>query len=1001
MARIFTPSPAGSSALRLCLSVFLFTVLVSAQAPISITPGDLTFSIPANSSTPSTATLTIAQQNGAPYSATIRYLSNPSGWLNMGPATGIAPATLTVTANASGLSPGTYLAQITVTINGLGRAVNVTLVVGGAPGSAGTLLVNPTALTFIGGTAGEQSAPPREITVTAPPGSSQITFRAVSSTGWISVPPLPFTTPTTVPVVAYQTGLAAGTYTGTVQLIPSNGGPPTVVPVTLKAAGAASTTFNLTLNQSSVLINYQSGTATPGPASVSISTNIPDSSIREFSAKTTTAWIKMTSLLNNDPVKEITDFTGIDDVKIYVDPTGLTTGSYTGNITFSSVGLPDLNLPVTLRVSAVQELNAQPSSLIMSDASLPGGINTLAQQIQITSTGSGPLTFTLSAASVNDWLKVTASAFTTAGGAVTLQVTAVPTGLPKGTYNGTINLTANNGSVLQIPALLNVSTAPNQSNLFVVPELITLSGTRGRDNPSQILQIGTEIGSIHPYTVSTSSSEGWLAIDTVSGSAPGRVTVSANLSRLSRPGSYAGSVLITSLLTSQTLTVPVTLQVDDDALRLSPDALTFTQAGRFGPFPPQTLRITSSTPNARFVFLDVPSWLRVSDLSGTAPMSVSIWPDVALVPPGTTGVRIRVQGPNNTVTLPISVSFAEPPGLTVVPEAVALTYALGGVTIPSQVLAIDTGGEPNAFSVTFTTESGRKWLKVDPLSGATPGTINVTIDPSLVTTGTHRGSILVRLENGSGQVRAIPVTLAVNPPAAVIEAVLHGATQAPAAVAPGQSITITGYGFGPVTGISARATAAGAYETRLADTRVLFDGVPAPMLFLRSDQINAVAPYSLTGRISTRLQVEQGGNLWSLPVDLRVVESQPGLFTVGGSGRGQASAVNQDFNPNSSLNPAERGSLITIFGTGEGQTDPPGQDGRVITSDLRRPILPVTALIGGRPAEVLYIGSASGLVSGVFQANLRVPTDIQPGILPVQIQVGTAVSNASVTIVVK
>jgi uncharacterized protein (TIGR03437 family) len=93
--------------------------------------------------------------------------------------------------------------------------------------------------------------------------------------------------------------------------------------------------------------------------------------------------------------------------------------------------------------------------------------------------------------------------------------------------------------------------------------------------------------------------------------------------------------------------------------------------------------------------------------------------------------------------------------------------------------------------------------------------------------------------------------------------------------------------------------------------------------------------------------------------------------------------------------------VITVFGTGEGQTDPPGQDGRVILTDLRRPRLRVTARIGGRPAEVTYCGSAPTLVSGVFQANIRIPEDIQPGVVPLEIQVGDAVIQPGVTIVVR
>jgi uncharacterized protein (TIGR03437 family) len=186
----------------------------------------------------------------------------------------------------------------------------------------------------------------------------------------------------------------------------------------------------------------------------------------------------------------------------------------------------------------------------------------------------------------------------------------------------------------------------------------------------------------------------------------------------------------------------------------------------------------------------------------------------------------------------------------------------------------------------------------------------------------------------------------------------------------------------------------------VGDTQVLFDGVAAPILFLRNDQINVIAPYALANRVSTRLQIQQGER-WSLPVELRVADSAPGIFTVGGSGRGQAAATNEDLSPNSAASPAPRGSVITVYGTGEGQTDPPGQDGRVIATDLRQPVLPVAARIAGAAAEVLYLGSAPGAVSGVFQANIRIPQDVAPGVVPLEIQIGTARSASGVTIVVR
>ena len=159
-------------------------------------------------------------------------------------------------------------------------------------------------------------------------------------------------------------------------------------------------------------------------------------------------------------------------------------------------------------------------------------------------------------------------------------------------------------------------------------------------------------------------------------------------------------------------------------------------------------------------------------------------------------------------------------------------------------------------------------------------------------------------------------------------------------------------------------------------------------------------PYEVYGRASTKVQVENGTD-YSLPIEAKVVGAAPGIFTSGAAGQGQAAALNGDLTPNSVTNPAARGSVISVFGTGEGHTHPPGQDGRVIASDLRHPVLPVQARIGGHDAEITYVGSAPGLVSGVFQANIRIPDDIEPGTVAIELQFGDAVTQPGVSVAVR
>jgi uncharacterized protein (TIGR03437 family) len=165
--------------------------------------------------------------------------------------------------------------------------------------------------------------------------------------------------------------------------------------------------------------------------------------------------------------------------------------------------------------------------------------------------------------------------------------------------------------------------------------------------------------------------------------------------------------------------------------------------------------------------------------------------------------------------------------------------------------------------------------------------------------------------------------------------------------------------------------------------------------------VNAIVPYEITGRFSTRLQVEFLGTV-SNTVDLLVVDTAPGIFTAGSQGSGQSAALNQDGTVNSATNPATKGSVIVLFATGEGQTNPAGVTASVSSaSNLKRPLQNVTVTIGGRQAQVQYAGSAPGLVAGAVQVNAVIPEDTPSGPAAVVLTIGNSSSQPGVTIAVR
>jgi uncharacterized protein (TIGR03437 family) len=196
--------------------------------------------------------------------------------------------------------------------------------------------------------------------------------------------------------------------------------------------------------------------------------------------------------------------------------------------------------------------------------------------------------------------------------------------------------------------------------------------------------------------------------------------------------------------------------------------------------------------------------------------------------------------------------------------------------------------------------------------------------------------------------------------------------------APGELMSLYGAGLGPQTGVNATAGSNGLIATQLAGTRVLFQGVPAPVLYTSDGRVNAVIPFTLYGYPQLLVQVEYNGVLSDV-VPLTMSEAAPIVFTSSDSGQPVAIVINQDGSINSQSNPASPGSIITFYGSGFGRTTPEGIDGHLATAPLPQPVLPVSAYVDDEPAAVLYAGDVMGMVEGVVQMNIKLPKDVYYG----------------------
>ncbi len=328
------------------------------------------------------------------------------------------------------------------------------------------------------------------------------------------------------------------------------------------------------------------------------------------------------------------------------------------------------------------------------------------------------------------------------------------------------------------------------------------------------------------------------------------------------------------------------------------------------------------------------------------------------------------------------------------PATLNFSYLPSGNIPPPLDLLISSSTPGAAVLATATSEGG--WLSINAASGVTPFAIIASVNPSGLAAGTYVGGIVISGGANDSAPTNVPVTLNIRAPAVTLTASSASNT---GPFTSGQLITVYGSQLGPAAGTLAHVDN-GRVATNSGGVRVLFDGIPAPILYAGPTQINTAIPCLLAGKSSTQMVVEFLG-IQSPPVILGLVSSAPSIFTIDGIGKGQGAILNEDFSVNSALNPAMRGSIIQVFGTGVGATSPVCSDGKIYDSNLPIPSAQVLGGIGTGGVQVTYAGQAPDSVSGLAQFNITIPVDAPVGAVNLSVKVGDNYSQPNVTVAIK
>ena len=221
------------------------------------------------------------------------------------------------------------------------------------------------------------------------------------------------------------------------------------------------------------------------------------------------------------------------------------------------------------------------------------------------------------------------------------------------------------------------------------------------------------------------------------------------------------------------------------------------------------------------------------------------------------------------------------------------------------------------------------------------------------------------------------------------------AYQTAGTVAPGEFLSLYGMGLGPAEGTGAVLDSHGRFGSELGGVSMLFDGRPAPLLWVSANQINVLVPYEIANSAQTTLQVTTSAGP-SQTLALTVVPAQPNIFVV----------VNADGTVNGPGHPAVAGSILTAYASGDGMLTQGLPDGSLAGNPAPASAAAVSMSLPdgcppGQALQVLYAGGSPGLVANALQvdfqwqppASIGFPTVLCSAMPYVQLGVGNGFSS--------
>jgi len=685
---------------------------------------------------------------------------NPEPWLTVVSEPAGNPTRLRLTADPTGLLPGTLLAQIVVAFNGSLSPDTVPVEYTILAGPQIALSVNQLTLFGVEGSA---VTAPQTVLVS---NSSNATLQGLSASArgnssWLNVDD--GSLPDSITVSIDTVGLATSTYNGWVDVTSSVAG---VLPASIAVefewlATAPSGNPEISLSPPGVFFTLTE-TETVGPQYVSID-NAGGGILTVTSATDTAGWLGVTLDPPMNPTRLRLDADNYNPVDYPADST------YNVDIEVASndPASPVTTIPVSFTLLAGPELALSSDSVTFYADS--GQAVPVSQAVAVANGSGGTLTG-VAASSSETWLTVAPPVPSAASVELTLTPNAV---LAPGTHAATVTVASSVASnspdtidvtyVVGPPAVIGTSS-----------DNIDFTSARYEPVPTpHVLMIenigGGTLDGLSVQTVPDASA--WLDANLDSTTAPATLSLTVTATDFA-PSTQATDLIISSPVAApDTITVSLTV-LPGPQLVVSSDTVRFYSGFRQRPLPEAQvvalsnqsagtlsgITITVSPPGA--------TWLDTTLVS--APAEVTLRPNTSSsgLTLGTNTATVSISSPVSSTSAEIAVEYILDPGA----EFALSTSAVQFVATPTdpdpaqrEVLIENVGtGTLDSLDINPATLPGSGWLQTSFDSTTAPATLTLVADPAALAPGSSDTAIM-EITSPNADPILLPVTLTVLP----------------------------------------------------------------------------------------------------------------------------------------------------------------------------------------------------------------------------------------------